>query len=1060
MAHNRSFRRLLAALAVSQLGDWLYNVALLAFVFERTHSPAWLGAATAARVLPIVLLGPLAGIVGDRFDRRVVMVLSDIARVAAMLALVGVVRYDLPIVLVPVLAGLATAAGSPYPSCVAATVPRLVPREKLPSANALRAAVGPLAIVAGPALGAAVLAVAGVTWAFAANAVTFAASAVLVLAVPERDAFRPSRSAEREPGVWAAVTVGARELLRRPEASRLIGADVLCSFCYGVQTVLLVAVSVRLGWHDSGYGLLLGAIGAGGFLGTVLAPRILRAFGRRQAPAFALLMVGICLPLVAVLPSYAAVLLAAAAGGAGSLVVEVGTETVLQEQLPDDVFARAYGFAFPASIGGIALGSLVAAPLVLVLGVGGTFAVVGALACGYALWLGTAQRLARTATAVLTTLVVLSPLTLVALGPTSHATADTTTQPTQTFSSAGTYNVTVPSYDDYAVLTGLGGAGYPGDPSSSGSSKGGAGGSGTNAQVTVELHGGDQLQVVVGAKGGGGQRGYGSQLSGSGGNGGGATVITDITTGDVLIVAGGGGGGGGGSGLYIGYAGGRGGTNGDGTPGIGTFGGDAGRGGTAGQVVNCGLYGMVTQGGTGESAPSGSAVAGGGGGGQGACGGGGQSGGSGEHGAGEGGGGGGGAGSSYADPFGTDQQYWAGANSGDGTASITFTTYVPHQPVITSASCIYTGDLTQSKYLPQLTAVGYPAPTLSLLNAPAWLQVVGTVEDYSGGGRLNTHATGPVAPGQYRLQVKAANDVGSVIDPLTLVVGPAQATVISPDTATATAGTPFTFQVEAIGCPGFTDYAITAGQNDVPWLSINSETGALAGTPTASDVGTHTITVQAGTDGIAGGTVTQTLTVQVNPAADGTSGTPGPTPTTSAPEPTPTTSEPTPPSTSTATSAPTSAPIPTSSPSPTSSSGGTPPRSGAPAAAAPPSANLSVRLDGPSIVRPGRTFVETVTVVNTGPDAAGRVRIKLSVPHGLVVDDAAGASRHGRTLLWYERSLGAHATLTYSVTFRVVTQRAVTRLLHAAVHSRSVRDPQLDGNRTRARLAIPSLRRS
>jgi MFS family permease len=391
MAQNRSFRRLLAALAVSQLGDWLYNVALLAFVFERTHSAAWLGATTAARVLPIVLLGPLAGILGDRFDRRVVMVLSDAARAATMLALVAVVGYALPTWLVPVLAGLATAAASPYPSCVAASVPRLVPREQLASANALRAAVGPLAVVAGPAAGAGLLALTGAAWAFAANAVTFVASGALVLAVPQRDAFRPSGNAEREPGAWAALTVGARELLRRPQASRLVGADVLCSLCYGVQTVLLVAVSLRLGWHDSGYGLLLGAIGAGGFVGTTLAPRALRALGAQHAPALALLTVGICLPLLAIVPSYPVVLVVAAASGAGSLVVEVGAETALQEQLTDEVFARAYGFAFPASIGGIALGSLAAAPLVMTFGDGGALASLGALVCGYALWLGIAQ---------------------------------------------------------------------------------------------------------------------------------------------------------------------------------------------------------------------------------------------------------------------------------------------------------------------------------------------------------------------------------------------------------------------------------------------------------------------------------------------------------------------------------------------------------------------------------------------------------------------------------------------------------------------------------------------
>jgi len=64
------FRRLLAGLAVSQMGDWLYNLALIAMVYERTHSPLWAGVATAARVVPIVTLGPLGGVITDRFDRR------------------------------------------------------------------------------------------------------------------------------------------------------------------------------------------------------------------------------------------------------------------------------------------------------------------------------------------------------------------------------------------------------------------------------------------------------------------------------------------------------------------------------------------------------------------------------------------------------------------------------------------------------------------------------------------------------------------------------------------------------------------------------------------------------------------------------------------------------------------------------------------------------------------------------------------------------------------------------------------------------------------------------
>lgn len=392
MTHSRSFRRLLAALAVSQLGDWLYNVALLAFVYDRTHSAAWLGATTVARVLPIVLLGPLAGILGDRFDRRLVMVVSDLARVAAMLGLVAVARYGLPLLLVPALAAFATAAGSPYPSCVAASLPRLLSRDELPAANAARAAIGPLAVIVGPVIGAVLLAVAGAAWAFGLNAVTFAASALLVLAVPDRAAFRPTGGGEREPGLWAAVTVGASELLRRPVVSRLVGADILCSLSYGVLSVVLVSVSSQVGWHESGYGVLLATVGAGGLLGTTVAPRALRRLDRRRVLSLALLTVGVALPPMAVLPSPAVVLLAALASGAGSLVVEVGVETVLQEQLPDEVFARAYGFAFPASIGGIAFGALLAAPLSGLLGVPGALTAVGALVAGYAAWLYASPR--------------------------------------------------------------------------------------------------------------------------------------------------------------------------------------------------------------------------------------------------------------------------------------------------------------------------------------------------------------------------------------------------------------------------------------------------------------------------------------------------------------------------------------------------------------------------------------------------------------------------------------------------------------------------------------------
>jgi MFS family permease len=389
---QRSLRRLLAALTVSQLGDWVYNVALLALVYDRTQSASWVSATTAARVVPIVLLGPIAGMLGDRFDRRLVMIGSDVLRALTMIGLVAVAAWQLPVALAPAFAALATAAASPYPSCAAATIPRLVSADELPAVNAIRAAIGPLAIIVGPALGALLLAFGDATLAFEINAATFLVSAVLTAAISPREAFRPlTRRSPQPDGTeswWSAVTVGARELLRHRGAARLVGADIMCSLVYGVQTVLFMLLSRALGWREAGYGLLLTGVGLGGLIGTVLVGRLVRAVGQSQAIVISLLLVGGSLPLIAIAPVLGAAVLLTALNGAGAIVVEVCTETALQSELPEEVFACAYGFAFPASIAGIVLGSLIAAPLVQVIGLTGTFSLSCALVTGYAIWLG------------------------------------------------------------------------------------------------------------------------------------------------------------------------------------------------------------------------------------------------------------------------------------------------------------------------------------------------------------------------------------------------------------------------------------------------------------------------------------------------------------------------------------------------------------------------------------------------------------------------------------------------------------------------------------------------
>src|SRR3954469_5439485 len=93
---ERDLRRLLAGVAASEGGDWLYNLALLALVYERTGSSTWLGITTAARMLPWVVFGPLGGVLADRVDRRALMIGSDVLRAGCMASLTVVAVADGP----------------------------------------------------------------------------------------------------------------------------------------------------------------------------------------------------------------------------------------------------------------------------------------------------------------------------------------------------------------------------------------------------------------------------------------------------------------------------------------------------------------------------------------------------------------------------------------------------------------------------------------------------------------------------------------------------------------------------------------------------------------------------------------------------------------------------------------------------------------------------------------------------------------------------------------------------------------------------------------------------
>ncbi len=392
------FPKLLVALGVSQAGDWLYNIALLALVFERTGSARMVALASAARIAPMLVVGPFGGVIADRLPPRVAMVGSDLLRLACMALLTVVAALGLPVSIAIALAALGTAAAAPYPACVAATVPRLVSSDRLPAANAARTAVANTCIVAGPGAGAVLLLVGSPAAAFAVNGATFLTSAALVLTLPRgcvtglrERAGRPGQVRDEGGlrGVLADLYAGAQALRRSPVALRLLGADVLASGVYGMLTVVLLVLSRRLGMADHGYGYLMAAIGLGGVIGAPLASRSV-AFGvggaasARRPVAAGLVCIALALSVAGVATPTAVVIGCCVALGVASVVIEVAADTALQQDLPEEYLARAYGLVMPLCCAAMVAGALGAPALLATAGLPATLAALACLAVLYA----------------------------------------------------------------------------------------------------------------------------------------------------------------------------------------------------------------------------------------------------------------------------------------------------------------------------------------------------------------------------------------------------------------------------------------------------------------------------------------------------------------------------------------------------------------------------------------------------------------------------------------------------------------------------------------------------
>jgi MFS family permease len=330
------FRRLFLAHSVSRGGDAFNTVALVVLVFDLTGSGLGVAGVVMFEVLPVLLLGPVAGLAADRLPRRRLMVGADLFRAAAALVLVAMA--DSVGVAYAVAFGLSAGAVVFNPAA-GSLLPEVVDEDDVVTANSAMWTAAVAGQIALAPLAGFVVAAWGVEVAFAINAATFAVSALLLVGL--RAGRTPAEIAVRG---WSGVLAGVQTVRADPLLARLAVVQVLASMSAGATSGLLVVLADRwLGVGPGGFGALLGAIGVGAAAGPLLLRRFITAGDKRWLFGPFAVRGGVDLTLAAVANP-------AVAGGA--LVVYgmstssgmVAYQSTLQTLVPAETRGRAFAF--------------------------------------------------------------------------------------------------------------------------------------------------------------------------------------------------------------------------------------------------------------------------------------------------------------------------------------------------------------------------------------------------------------------------------------------------------------------------------------------------------------------------------------------------------------------------------------------------------------------------------------------------------------------------------------------------------------------------------------------
>ncbi len=361
---HRDFRRFWSAQFVSLVGTQMQVAAIDWHVYLLTGSPLALGFVGLTRGIPIVLFSLWGGVVADRYERRRVMLATQVLMALAALALGTLtLRGQETLPLLYALTALGAAANAFDSPARQALVPSLVPRADLPGALSLNLTMFHGAMIGGPALAGLVIAGSAgrgtalpLALIYLFNAASFVAVVVVLLGLPARPPAAGAPGAEAHP--LQALRHGLRFVFTTPIMVWTMVLDFVATFFSGANSLLPIFADQVLHVGPAGFGWLRAAPGLGALCGSLVLSA--RALKPRQGPTFlgAVAAYGLATIVFGLSRNVVLTFLALAAAGLADLVSTVIRQTLRQLITPDALRGRMTSVNMIFFMGGPQLGEL------------------------------------------------------------------------------------------------------------------------------------------------------------------------------------------------------------------------------------------------------------------------------------------------------------------------------------------------------------------------------------------------------------------------------------------------------------------------------------------------------------------------------------------------------------------------------------------------------------------------------------------------------------------------------------------------------------------------------